>query len=124
MTTPNGQNANPVLIQLQQQFEQLVAQNRADFEQLAKQGIKFDPFTLIMGQIESLYDTISEAMGPVQGPQFAVLVRLRWEQRIADNIANAKKEAGKAQLAVGGSLSPAQIRDLAKQTGTYGGLFR
>jgi hypothetical protein len=104
---------------MQAQLDQLVAANKAGFDELAKQGVRFDPATLIMGQIECLYDTIGEAMGP-QGPQFVVLARLRWEQRIARNIAEAREQGRKAQLSMGGSFTPAMIRELARNTGTFG----
>ncbi len=117
----NGQStSDPVVIGLKAQFEQLVAQNRAAFEELARQGIQLDMGTMVMGMVECLYDTLGEIMGPQQGPQFVQLARLRWEQRTAANIAQARNEGRKAQLTLGGSLSPAMIRDLARATGTYG----
>lgn len=119
--TPNGHGTNdPVVIQMKAQFDQLVAQNRAAFEELGKQGIKFDLGTMVMGMIECLYQTIGEAMGPVQGPQFVMMAQLRWEQRTAANIAQARQEGRKAVLSLGGSFSPGMIRDLARATGTYG----
>jgi hypothetical protein len=119
VTTPeNGQN--PAAIQMGAQLDQLVAQNKQGFEELTRQGVQFDPTTLIMAQIECLYDTLGEAMGPVQGPQFVLLARLRWEQRISQNIAQAREQGRKSQLAMGGSFSPAMIRELAKSTRTFG----
>lgn len=118
---PNGQSSSdPVVISLQAQCEQLVAQNRAALEELARQNIKFEMGAVVMGMVECLYDTIGEIMGPQQGPQFIQLARLRWEQRTAATIANAREEGRKAQLSLGGSFSPAMIRDLARATGTYG----
>lgn len=117
---PNGQGtSDPVVLSLQAQFGQLVTQNRAAFEELAAQGIKFDMGTMVMGMIECLYETLGEVMGP-QGPQFVALARLRWEQRTAQNIAQARDHGRKAALSMGGSFSPGMIRDLARATGTFG----
>lgn len=112
--------AEPVEAKFRAAFEAAAMQNKKDLEDLARRGVQFDPATLIIGQIESLYDTIGEAMGPVEGPRFRALARLRWEQRIAEEIAKTQEQGHKSQLALGGSFTPGMIRELAKATNTFG----
>lgn len=114
------QPVDPHLMQWQAHLDQLIAENRAGYEELARQGLRFPFEQIVLAQIDCLIESIAEAMGPQQGPQFAVLARTRWEQRTAQNIEQAKKEGRKVQIAQGGSLSPADIRNLAKATGTFG----
>ena len=116
------QPTDPVVLEFQAEFARLVAQNKADFELLKTRGIQFDMGILLSGQIECLYRSIAEVMGPEQGPRFVELAKLRWEQAIAKEIANAKEQGTKHVLALGGSMSPGQIRELARATGTFGGI--
>jgi len=113
---------DPLTAQFAFEFRRMVEQNKQGFEELKRQGIQFDMGVLLTMQIECLYRTIGEAMGPVEGPRFIELAKLRWEQAIAEQIAKAKDQGTKAQLQAGGSFSPGMIRELARATGTFGGI--
>lgn len=113
---------DPVAAEFQAAFLVLVEQNKAGLADLRRQGIQFDMGVLLSAQIECLYRTIGEVMGPEQGPRFIELAKLRWEQAIEREIANAMEQGTKHQLAMGGSFSPSMIRELARASGTYGGL--
>lgn len=113
---------DPVAAQFRAEFVALVEKNKAGFETLKRQGIQFDMGILLTAQIECLARTVGEVMGPEQGPRFVELAKLRWEQAIEREIANAMEQGTKHQLAMGGSFSPAMIRELARASGTYGGL--
>ena len=122
VTSDSQQQVDPLALQFRAEFERQCALNKQGFEDLKRQGIQFDLGILLSGQIECLYRSIGEAMGPVEGPRFVELAKLRWEQTIAHEIAQAKAQGTKHQLALGGSFTPGMIRELARASGTYGGL--
>lgn len=113
--------ADPVAAQFWQACEQAKQENMAGFKALAMRGIQLDGVTMSMAMVECLYDSISEAMGPAEGPRFAELARLRWEQRTAQGIKEALDNGTKASLSLAGGFTPTMIRELAKATNTFGG---
>ncbi len=104
---------------LQWEFQRLAEQNRLGITELGLQGIQLDPMRLMHGRIDNLIESIAQFAGP-DGPRWAMMARLRFEQEVAQNISAARAEGTKAQLSVGAHLTPAQIRDLARQTNTLG----
>jgi hypothetical protein len=107
---------------IQAEFEALVERNKAGLASLQREGINLDPLSLVHARIDHLIDQISMFAGP-DGPRWALYTRLEFERRIAENLENARKEGTKANLAMGGKFTPSMIRDLARQSGTFGGLY-
>jgi hypothetical protein len=105
---------------LSAQLNALVQQNVADFQDLMRRGIKFDQNQITNARIDSVIGAIAQALGP-QGQLWELQCRLSFEQSMAANLEQAKAEGTKAVLSQGGLLTPEGIRDLARQTGTYGG---
>lgn len=115
-----GQPEDPVAA-LGRQLEALVRQNVANLKELQAGGATFDQAQLINGRIDSLMQSIAQAFGP-QGQLWLLQARLAFEEGMAQNLASAKAEGRKAILAQAGNFSPSAIRELARQTGTFGGL--
>jgi hypothetical protein len=105
----------PSLDVLQAEFEALVASNQAKFVELAKMGAAPDPLFLVHARINHLIDSISQFAGP-NGPRWAGVTRLQFEQYIAAELAQAGPATRRMQLAEGGRYTPAMIRDLARAT--------
>lgn len=131
--TENGPNASylnanmppqivMVIQQCQAELEVLRARNIKTFADMQREGTPmFEPVSMLMGRIESLIDTIAEVLPPAEGPLFAVLSRLRWEQRVAAEQAQVRTTGKMSIIAEGGNFSPEMIRTLAGATGTFGG---
>jgi hypothetical protein len=107
--------------QLGAELNALVQKNAAEFEALAKRGIRFDPGQLLSARIDMLMSSVAQAFGP-QGQLWELQARLANERNIEQHLERAGSQGRLAQLAAGGSFSPAMLRELATQTGTYGGL--
>jgi hypothetical protein len=107
----------PSLEVLHAEFEELVAGNQARFAELAQQGVAPDPFYMVHLRINHLIDAIAAATGP-NGPRWATMTRLGFEQAIAAELAQAGPATLRMQLAEGGRYTPGMISQLARQTGT------
>jgi hypothetical protein len=123
----NGQE-HALLMQIQQQAARLRgqldlvrAENAEAMQELARRGVRPDAMQVIHMRVDMLVESVAEAIGP-QGALWAVRANLAYEQRMARAIAEIKDQSVKAQLGLGGMLSPADIRALARETGTYGGV--
>ena len=129
MTTPNGNGGPPPGFgmpsneQLVAMHAQQVEQNIAGFKELLAMGIKFDPMAIMHSRIDHLIEGIASAMGE-SGPQWALVVKLKFEQQIGQNLQEARKEGTKAQLSQGASFTPGMIAQLAAETGTFTGRKR
>lgn len=110
-----------VLRMMEQRLEALVRQNMADIHGLQAKGIGFDPGQIINGRIDALMLAVAQAFGPENGPAWLLQARLAFEEQMAQNLDLAKREGTKVQLAQAGSATAGDIRQLARQTGTYGG---
>jgi hypothetical protein len=97
-----------------------ITANRAGLEDLVSRGIQIDPGRILGLQVVSLREAIAETMG-ASGPLWSLRAQLAFEIAVGDFIAHARTQGTKAQLAMGGSLNATQIRQMARQTGTYGG---
>lgn len=125
----NGHNGQSIMtqeqqlaimkVQLEGELTQLVEKNRAGFTDLQRRGINFDPGQLMSARVDCLIESIAGAFGP-QGEVWAVQVRLDFERFIEAQVAAANEQGRKAQLAAGGLLTPQMIRQLAKETNTFG----
>jgi hypothetical protein len=96
-----------------------VAANQARLAELRMMGTSPDPVAFLHARINHLIDAIAAFAGP-EGPRWAALTRLRFEQFIASELESADTATTRLQLAQGATMSPAQIRELARQTGTFG----
>lgn len=105
---------------LEGQLTTLLQQNVADIQELNRRGIGFDQNQITNARIDTVINAIAQALGP-QGEIWSLQCRLAFETAMAENVALAKKEGTKAQLAAGSSMSASNIRQLARQTGTFGG---
>ena len=111
------QQVIPSLEVLQAEFEAIVAANQAKFAELAQSGAAPDPFFLIHARINHLIDSISQFAGP-NGPRWAAVTRLQFEQFIAAELEQAGPATRRMQLAEGARYTPEMIRALARQTGS------
>lgn len=107
------------LPQIQQQWQEQVEKNKAAFTELARQGIQLNPLELVHGRIDMLIDAIAQFAGP-DGPRWAMLTRLQFEQQVAQNLVNARSQGTMAQLASGASFTPGMIAEMARQSGMFG----
>jgi hypothetical protein len=107
----------PSLEAVMAEFQTLVAANQAKFAELGKMGTPPDPLYLVHARINHLIDAIAQATGP-NGPLWAAVTRLGFEQQIAAELAQAGPATRRMQLAEGGRYTPEMIRVLAAQTGT------
>jgi hypothetical protein len=111
------QQVIPSLEVLQAEFEALVASNQAKFAELAQTGVAPDQFYLVHARINHLIESISQFAGP-NGPRWAAMTRLQFEQFIAGELEQAGPATRRMQLAEGARYTPEMIRALARQTGT------
>jgi hypothetical protein len=110
------------LQQLHAELEVLKAKNIRTFADMQREGTPmFEPVSMLFGRVESLIDTITEVLPPAEGPLFAVMARLRWEQKVEAEQAAVRTTGKLNTIAEGGSFSPEMIRALASATGTFGG---
>jgi hypothetical protein len=107
----------PSLEVLQAEFEAMVQRNQAQFQALQAQGSPPDPFYLVHARINHLIDSISQFAGP-NGPRWAAMTRLGFEQVIAAELDQAEPALRRMQLAEGARYTPSMISALARQTGT------
>jgi hypothetical protein len=113
---PLGGLTTPTLAVLTKEFTDLVASNRRGFQSLQAQGVQIDPFQLVHARIDQVIDSIAQMAGE-EGPRWAMLTKLRFEQDVQKNIREAQAAARKANLAAGGQLSKEQIDSMAKSSG-------
>jgi hypothetical protein len=106
--------------QMQAKLTELVQSNIACMQELNAMGVRIDPSQVLNMRIDILVQKIAEVLG-AQGLTWVLSCNLAFEERMSQVLAQAKAEGTKAVLGAGGTLSPAQIRDLAKQTKTHGG---
>lgn len=99
---------------LQAQFEQLLTSNQEKFAEMAARGASPDPFYLVHARINHLIEMIAKATGP-NGPRWAMMTRIGFEQNIAAELDEAAPAARRLQLAEGARYTPAMIADLARQ---------
>lgn len=104
----------------QGRLDTLKAANAQGLQELARQNVGFSEGAMLASRIEVLIESFARALGP-QGPLWAVQARLAWEEQMEKNIDMARQQSGKAQLTLGSQLSATEIRELARQTGTFGG---
>lgn len=121
----NAENAQLAMIEqvtarLQADLEARVTNNKAGLALLARRGIQPDAAYMLDMHIQSLRASMAATMG-ASGPMWELHSRLAFELEVEKFIARAMEEGTKAQLAMGGSMSATQIRQMARQTGTYGG---
>lgn len=114
-----GSSGDPVLILLQQQLKELEADNLAIMVEMRAGNIRPDILALLESKMDCLLESIGEVMGP-QGPYFVMRANIRWQQKLKEQLASIMKEGRKAALGLGAMLSPAQINELARETGTPG----
>jgi hypothetical protein len=101
---------------LQAEFEATVASNQARFAELSASGAAPDPISLVHARINHLIDSISQFAGP-NGPRWAAVTRLQFEQYIAGELAQAAPALRRMQMAEGARYTPSMIAELARQTG-------
>jgi hypothetical protein len=104
------------------ELEEISRQNVADLKALLQRGIQFDPGQVLDARIDCLMESIAGSLGRPQGDLWKLESMIHFERRMREIILHAQREATKAQLAQGSLLSPGAIRQLASETGTYGGL--
>lgn len=124
-SNPAAENAQLAMIQqalasMQAALQEKISVNRAGLEELARRGIQLDPVYILDLQIATLRASVAETMG-AGGQVWEMHARLAYEDAVASFIDHARTEGAKAQLGLGGSLSAAAIRQMARKTGTYGG---
>jgi hypothetical protein len=108
----------PPLGVMVKQHEALLADNQRRLAELRMEGIGPDPFTMVHMRIDKLIDSIAQFAGP-DGPRWAVLTRLSFEQAIAEEMDRAAPAMRQANLAVGANFSPGMIAELARQSGMF-----
>lgn len=113
------ENHVSVLDEWRQQLQQLRGENQQLMLELAASGVAPEQTSLVHVRFDCLIDVIAEAMGE-NGLDFKLLAHVRWQQRLQEKLKEAAKEGTKAVLGMGGLMSPSQIRDLARETGTPG----
>lgn len=117
---PPRQSQNPAqLAVIRAQVEQLRAQNAASEQELNAKGIGYEQAPVIHARIDDLIDCIAEFAGP-DGPMWAALVQLRWQQKVHDEFEKAQSQSTRMVLAQGSMLTPGQIAQLAAQSGMFG----
>jgi hypothetical protein len=112
----------PPVNEIDRECARLTEQNIAGYRELQASGVKIDPLTVAHARIDHLAESFAAALGP-QGAHWLALVRLQWEQRTAETIERAKSEGRTQNLAMGGRLSPQQIKEMARASGQFKGMF-
>jgi len=106
------------LEELQQQFEAVRDDNQDRLGKLGQLGAEMDPLSFLHARMDCLIDSISRFAGP-NGPRWALITRLEFEQHIARELDSIEKEATQAQLAQGALWTPAMISRYARETGLF-----
>jgi hypothetical protein len=114
MTTPPGNGQNP-----QDTLSALVRENQEKLAEFNQQGIIIDPQSLIHARIDSLIESVAEAIGPQMGPGWAWQARMRYEQELQRQYGEVGQQATRISLAQGAGWSPSMIAQLARETGTF-----
>ena len=124
MTTPNGQQPpqmpRPSIEHLAAEFTRLANENKAGFENLTREGIRFEPLAMVHARIDSLIYSVAAILGPQDGPAWALMARIAFEEKVAENIATAGEQGRKAQLAQGAQFTPGMISQMAREMGLFG----
>lgn len=120
MASAMADQINQATAEAQAKMAAQVQANIADLQELAAKGIKIDPIQMLNMRIDLIVQEVGKILGP-QGMLWVTSCNLAFEQQLAVVIERAKVEGTKAVLGSGALLSPSQIRDLAKQTKTFGG---
>jgi hypothetical protein len=115
---PAGNGHQVPLDALQQQFDSAKEANQVKLTELERQGLAMDPFSFVHARIDKLIDSIAQFAGP-NGPRWALLTRMVFEQHIAQELAVAEDQGRKAQLALGAKFTPGMIAELARQSGLF-----
>ena len=106
------------LEQLQKQFERVRDDNQGRLAGLGQLGAEMDPLSFLHARMDCLIDSISRFAGP-NGPRWALITRLEFEQHIARELDTIEKEATQAQLAQGALWTPEMISRYARETGLF-----
>lgn len=106
------------LEELQRQFESVRDDNQVRLGSLGQLGAEMDPMSFLHARMDCLIDSISRFAGP-NGPRWAVITRLEFEQHISRELDTIEKEATQAQLAQGALWTPAMISRYARETGLF-----
>lgn len=124
---PSQEGVEQVLLMIQARAAQLQRAllgrreaNVAGLQEMARKGMSIDPLQVIHMRVDMLVEAIASSLGP-EGILWALQCNLAYEERMAQAVAQALSQGTKAQLAMGAILTPSQIRDLARETGTFGG---
>lgn len=110
--------AQPSLPELQAQFEAVRDGNQERLGKLSQLGAVMDPLSFLHARIDALIESISQFSGP-NGPRWAVVTRLQFEQSISAQLDEIEREATKSQLAQGGLWTPGMIAEYARKTGLF-----
>jgi hypothetical protein len=108
----------PSLDALTGQFDAVRESNQAKLAEMARQGVGVDPMDFLHARIDALIDSIAQFAGP-NGPRWALMTRLSFEQQIAAQLDGAQEAGRRADLAIGGSFTPGMIAQLARASGTF-----
>jgi hypothetical protein len=119
MSTPAEEHAQ-VLDHWRKQLQELREQNKQILLEMSAAGVQAEDASVLNARFDCLVDSIGEAMGPEAGPDFKLLAHVRWQQRLLVLLTEARKQGTKTVLGMGGLLSPSQISQLARDTGTPG----
>lgn len=106
------------LERLQEEFESVRDSNQDRLAKLGQIGAQMDPLSFLHARIDSLIDSISQFAGP-NGPRWAIITRLQFEQHIEAQLDEIETEASRAQLAQGALWTPAMISEYARATGLF-----
>lgn len=124
---PPPEGPEQVLLMIQMQAMQLQnallerrEANRAGLQEMARKGMAIDPMQVIHLRVDMMIESIASSLGP-EGILWALRCNLAYEERMGQAVEQAQAQGTKAQLAAGSILTPSQIRNLARETGTFGG---
>lgn len=112
------QQAQPSVAMLVEAFEAQRDANQARLTDLERKGLSMDPLSFVHARIDKLIDSIASFAGP-DGPRWAILARLTFEQHIAAELDEAEKQATRVQLAQAGQFTAAQIAQMARESGLF-----
>jgi hypothetical protein len=117
MSTPDEYAA--LVSEWKENLERFREENKQLLMGMAAAGIRPEETSIMHARLDCLVECIAEAMGP-QGDDFKLMADVRWQERLNGKLREVEKQGAKVVLGMGSLLSPGQIAQLARETGTPG----
>lgn len=117
MTVPEPDS--PAFREWKKHLDKLKAENRKTLLGLRSRGLVIEESSILNSRMESLVDSIAEAMGPA-GPEFQLMAQVRWQEKLGTLLGEMEQKSTGAIIASASTFTPGQISSLARETGTPG----